>query len=53
MTKNVDKVEKITSIPNEDRIQQLKQLFPECVHEGEIDLTQIEKTLNLCGGGQP
>lgn len=51
MTKTVDKVEKTTPNPNEARLQQLKQLFPECLVEGEVDLTELSKLLNTCSAG--
>lgn len=37
MTKTIDKVERTTAIPKEERLNQLKQLFPECLTEGEVD----------------
>jgi len=35
MTKPIDKVQKNTTTPNEERLKQLRQLYPECLTEGE------------------
>ena len=53
MKKNTDKVQKTTPILNEDRLNQLKQLFPECLTEGEVDVVKVMELLNVCkaGGG--
>ena len=53
MTKTINKVQKITPTPNEQRLNQLKQLFPECLTEGEVDAVKITEILNICkeGGG--
>ena len=54
MTKTINKVQKITPTPNEQRLNQLKQLFPECLTEGEVDAVKITEILNSCkvlGGG--
>ena len=53
MTKTIDKVERTTIIPNEERLNQLKQLFPECLTEGEVDALKVTELLNICkvGGG--
>ncbi len=52
MTKTGKKVQKTTTIPNEERLKQLRQLYPECLTEGEIDLEKLHNLL-LCesGGG--
>ena len=54
MTKTIDKVSRTTTIPNEERLNQLKQLFPECLTEGEIDSTKLNELLSICkvGGGR-
>ena len=54
MKKNTDKVQKTTPILNEDRLNQLKQLFPECLTEGEVDVVKVMELLNVCkaGGGE-
>ena len=49
MTKNTTKVQKTTLIPNEKRLNQLKQLFPECLTEGEVDLEKLRDL--LCAEG--
>ena len=36
MTKTIDKVERTTNTPNEERLKQLKQLYPECLTEGNV-----------------
>ena len=53
MTKTINKVQKTTTTPNEGRLNQLKQLFPECLTEGEVDAAKIIEQLNICkaGGG--
>ena len=45
MTKTINKVQKTTT-PNEER---LKQLYPECLTEGEVDLKKIKDL--LCSKG--
>ena len=35
MTKTIDKVERTPVTPNEERLKQLKQLYPECLTEGK------------------
>lgn len=54
MTKTIEKVQKNTITPNEERLNQLKQLFPECLTEGEVDTAKVIEQLNICkvGGGQ-
>lgn len=47
-----DKVKKATTSPHNQRLQQLKDLFPECVTEDEIDVETLYKILNISGGGQ-
>ena len=53
MTKTIEKVQKTTITPNEKRLNQLKQLFPECLTEGEVDAVKVIEQLNICkaGGG--
>ena len=53
MTKTVEKIPKTTITPNEERLNQLKQLFPECLTEGEVDAVKVIEQLNICkaGGG--
>ena len=46
-----DKTPKTTPSPNEERLRQLKQLFPECLTEGEVDLEKLENILQSCEGG--
>ena len=54
MTKTIEKVQKTTTTSNEERLNQLKQLFPECLTEGEVDAVKVMELLNICkeGGGQ-
>ena len=54
MTKTIDKVSRTTTTPNEERLNQLKQLFPECLTEGEVDTAKVINQLNICkvGGGR-
>ncbi len=55
MTKTIEKVQKTTTTPNKERLKQLKQLFPECLTEGEVDALKVMKSLNICkvvGGGR-
>ena len=51
MTSTIDKVQKTTPTPHEQRLQHLKHLFPECVTEGKIDTERLLKLLNINGGG--
>ena len=46
-----DKTPKTTPAPNEERIRQLKQLFPECLTEGEVDTAKLAERLHGCDGG--
>ena len=46
-----DKTPKTTPSPNEERVRQLKQLFPECLTEGEVDMEKLENILQSCEGG--
>ena len=46
-----DKTPKTTPALNEERLRQLKQLFPECLTEGEVDLGKLENILSVCEGG--
>ncbi len=48
MTKTINKVQKTTITPNEERLNQLKQLFPECLTEGEVDEAKVIEQLNIC-----
>ena len=42
---NINKVQRTTVSPDEDRICQLKQLYPECLVEGEFDLEKLKTVL--------
>ena len=46
-----DKTPKTAPAPNEARLRQLKQLFPECLTEGEVDTGKLAKILHDCDGG--
>ena len=46
-----DKTPKTTPALNEERLRQLKQLFPECLTEGEVDLGKLENILQISEGG--
>ena len=46
-----DKTPKTTPAPNEARRRQLKQLFPECLTEGEVDMGKLADILYVCDGG--
>ncbi|MDE0087822.1 MAG: site-specific DNA-methyltransferase [Candidatus Poribacteria bacterium] len=46
MTKTVKKVQKTTTTPNEERLKQLKQLYPECLTEGEVDIEKLKDFLS-------
>ena len=46
-----DKTPKTTPTPNEERLRQLKQLFPECLTEGEVDTGKLAERLHGCDGG--
>ena len=46
-----DKTPKTTPSPNEERLRQLKQLFPECLTEGEVDMEKLANILQICEGG--
>lgn len=45
------KTPKTTPTPNTERLRQLKQLFPECLTEGEVDTEKLQKLLYTSGGG--
>ena len=45
------KTPKTTPTPNTERLRQLKQLFPECLTEGEVDPEKLQKLLYTSGGG--
>ena len=45
MTKTIDKAQRTTAIPSEERLRQLKQLFPECITEGEVDPEKLNNLL--------
>ena len=49
MTQTIDKVQKTTVIPDEERLKQLKQLYPECLTEGEVDLEKLKDFLSTEG----
>lgn len=42
---------KTTPNPNAERLRQLKQLFPECLTEGNIDAEKLQHILHDCEGG--
>lgn len=46
MTKTVEKSPKTTTIPKEERLKQLKQLYPECLTEGQVDFKKLKNTLS-------
>ena len=46
-----DKTPKTTPALNEERLRQLKQLFPECLTEGEVDLGKLANILYIRDGG--
>ena len=46
MTKTVEKVQKTTMTPDEEREKQLKQLYPECMTEGKVDLEKLTNILS-------
>ena len=52
MTKTVEKVQKITMTPNEERLIQLKQLYPECLTAGLFSfrffLCNLSQVLIFC-----
>lgn len=45
MTKTIEKVQKTTTTPSEERLKSLKQLYPECLTEGEVDLEKLKNIL--------
>ena len=45
------KTPKTTPDPNAERLRQLKQLFPECLTEGNIDAEKLQHILHDCEGG--
>ena len=45
------KTPKTTPALNEERLRQLKQLFPECLTEGEVDLGKLANILYIRDGG--
>ncbi len=51
MTKTIDKIQRTTTTPNEERLNQLKHLFPECLTEGEVDTAKVIEQLNICKVG--
>ncbi len=51
MTKTIDKSQRTTAIPSEERLRQLKQLFPECLTEGEVDPEKLNNLLFCESGG--
>ena len=46
LTKTINKVQKTTTTPNEKRLCQFKQLYPECLTEGKIDLEKLRNILS-------
>lgn len=51
MPMKIEKIQTTTSAPDEERLRQLKQLFPECLTEGKLDLSKLNTLLNINGGG--
>ena len=47
MTKTVEKVQKTTTTPNEERLKKLKKLYPECLTEGEVDIEKLKDLLSI------
>lgn len=47
MTKTINKVQKTTTTPNKERLCQFKQLYPECLTEGKIDLEKLRDILSI------
>ena len=47
----IDKIETATLAPDTERFRQLKQLFPDCVTEGEVDLGKLKQLLHISKGG--
>ena len=43
-----EKIQTATPTPNEARIRQLKQLFPECLTEGKVDTEKLQNILPDC-----
>ena len=46
MTKTIEKVQKTTMTPDEERLKQLKQLYPECLTENKVDLEKLKNILS-------
>ena len=46
MAETIDKVQNTTTTPHDERLKQLKQLYPECLTEGKVDLEKLKKTLS-------
>ena len=46
LDKTINKVQKTTTTPNEKRLCQFKQLYPECLTEGKIDLEKLRNILS-------
>lgn len=43
-----EKIQTATLMPNEARIRQLKQLFPECLTEGKGDTEKLQNIIHDC-----
>ena len=47
----IEKIQTATLAADTERFRQFKQLFPDCVTEGEVDLEKFEQLLHICDGG--
>lgn len=47
MIKTIEKVQKTTTTSHEERLKQLKQLYPECLTEGVVDLEKLKDLLSI------
>ncbi len=46
-----EKFQTATLTPDAERFRQLKQLFPDCVTEGKVDLEKLNRLLHIHEGG--
>ena len=46
-----EKIQSITTTANDERLRELKALFPECVSEGAFDTEKLNTLLNNYQGG--
>ena len=44
----IEKIQTATLAADAERFRQFKQLFPDCVTEGEVDLEKFEQLLHIC-----